>query len=78
MADPAIVNVRRYNAERKIIAAAEKVGSRFGVALRKPVIPQNRYPDLYAAEQLEFIAAFLEELAARPEQTQNRKERVSA
>lgn len=65
MADPIAVATKRARAEDRLRAAVAVASEKFGVPFERSATPANRYPDLAAAEMLERVAAFIENLNER-------------
>lgn len=64
MADPVAVATKRAKADLRLNRAVEAASQAFGIEFKRSKVPANRFPDLYAAELVENVAAFLETLTA--------------
>lgn len=64
MADPRQVAVRRQVADLRLKKATEAASEAFGLRFRQPSVHQHQHPDLYAAEQAENVAEFIEQVTA--------------
>lgn len=64
MAHPRVVAVRRQNADLRLKKATEAASQVFGFRFRQPSVHEHQHPDLYAAEQTENVAEFIELLTA--------------
>lgn len=62
MAHPRVVAVRRQNAELRLKKAVDAAARKFGIPFKAPTTLPNRAADLYAAELVEGVAAFLEDI----------------
>jgi hypothetical protein len=68
MAHPRAVAVRRQNADLRLKKAVDVASKRFGVPFAKPTTLPNRDAALYAAELIEGVAGFLENITSnKPE-----------
>ena len=67
MADPRAVAIRRQNAGIRLRKATEAAAQKFGVAFKVPGTPPTRHPDLYAAELVENVAEFIEQITGTPQ-----------
>lgn len=64
MADPIAVANKRVVAEQRLYRAATTASGAFGVPFNRSATPANRYPDLAAAELVESVAEFIENITA--------------
>lgn len=64
MAHPRTVAIRRQNADLRLQKATEAAAEAFGFKFRQPSVHRNQHPDLWAAEQTENVAEFIELLTA--------------
>ena len=67
MASKLAVLEKRAKAELRLAKAVEGASRAFGATYRRPSVPSNRFPDLYAAELVEGVADFLEQITAQQE-----------
>lgn len=65
MANPIAVATARAQAEERLALAAEKLSERYEIRLRTGTLPANRYPELAAADLVDRVAEFLEQLSIK-------------
>lgn len=65
MAHPRAVAVRRQNAGLRLKKATEAASNRFGVAFVPPPTPQHKAPELFEAELVENVSAFIEQITGQ-------------
>ncbi len=64
MAHPRTVAVRRQVADKRLREVAAAASNVFGVTLKNGLTLASRHPDLAAAELVENVADFIQELTA--------------
>jgi hypothetical protein len=62
MAARIAVATKRAKSELRLRQAVNDASSRLGIRFDAPKVPQKRFPDLYAAELIDSVAAFIEQV----------------
>jgi hypothetical protein len=62
MPDRIAVAQKRAIAEERLRIAVSAAAKAFGVTFNAPAVPRSKYPDLYAAQLVEGVAEFIEQV----------------